>query len=204
MSNNSLLAPQEKGMCFIVSAPAGTGKTTLIQMLVKEFPNIIASVSYTTRPPRDGEVNGKHYHFISDSQFEEKIAATDFLEYVKLYGYYYGTSKQWIEEKRQQGKHVVLVIDTQGALSLKGRLDATFIFISPPSLQELKSRLTKRQTESQEMVEKRLVWAKQEMEASTSYDYLVVNDDLSVAYQVLRSIFIAESHRTSHQNVSFI
>lgn len=189
----------QTGLLFIVSAPAGTGKTTLVNMLAAEFPNVIASISYTTRGPRDGEVNGKHYHFISDSEFEAKIAAQDFLEHVKLYGYYYGTSRQWIVDQQKQGKHVILVIDTQGALQLKGHIPSVLVFISPPSLEILRERLLKRQTEAPEMVEKRLEWAKIEMQRVPQYDYLVLNDDLNVAYQILRSIVIAESHRTANK-----
>lgn len=193
-----VLKNKAKGLLFIVSAPAGTGKTTLVDMLTREFTSIIANVSYTTRLPRPGEVNGQHYHFITESEFEAKIAASDFLEYVKLYGTYYGTSHRWIEKQRATGQHVVLVIDTQGALQLKGRCDATFIFIRPPSLDILKQRLVNRQTESIEMIEKRLACAERELDAAQYYDYQIINDDLNEAYQVLRSILIAECHRTSH------
>lgn len=193
-----LLGKEGKGLTFIVSAPAGTGKTTLVQRLVQEFPSIIASISYTTRQPREGEIPGVHYHFISEKEFEAKIAASDFLEYVKLYGTYYGTSSQWITEQQNQGKHVILVIDTQGALHLKRRLPATFIFIRPPSLECLQMRLMQRKTETAEMIEKRLAWARVELEAAQQYDYEIVNDNLEIAYQVFRSIFIAECHRIRH------
>jgi guanylate kinase len=192
----SLLGETNEGLVFIVSAPAGTGKTTLVQRLVHEFPSIIANISYTTRQPRAGEIEGVHYHFISDSEFEAKITANDFLEYVNLYGTYYGTSHQWIQEQQQKGKHVVLVIDTQGALQLKGRIPAILIFIRPPSIEVLRSRLMQRQSETAEMIEKRVAWAQRELEAARQYDYQLINDDLDIAYQILRSIFIAESHRT--------
>jgi guanylate kinase len=198
MGMTGLLGKAGKGLTFIVSAPAGTGKTTLVQRLVQEFPSIIASISYTTRKPREGEIPGVHYHFISEAEFEAKIAASDFLEYVKLYGTYYGTSRQWITEQQNQGKHVILVIDTQGALQLKGKLPATFIFIRPPSLESLQVRLMQRKTETAEMIEKRLAWARVELEAAQQYDYEIVNDDLEIAYQVFRSIFIAECHRIRH------
>jgi guanylate kinase len=194
----SLLGETNEGLIFIVSAPAGTGKTTLVHRLVEEFPSIIASISFTTRKPRIGEVPGVHYHFIAESEFEAKIAAGDFLEYVKLYGTYYGTSHQWIKEQQQQRKHVVLVIDTQGALLLKDKIDAISIFIRPPSVEVLRQRLTQRQTESLEMIEKRLEWARRELEVAQQYDYQLVNDDLEVAYHIFRSIFIAECHRTRH------
>lgn len=190
-----LLEHQKKGSIFIISAPAGTGKTTLVQMLTREFSSVIASISYTTRLPRKGEKEGIDYHFVTESAFNKKITDGDFLEYVKLYDTYYGTSIKWIEERLNQGKHVFLVIDTQGAMQLKGRLDATYIFIRPPSIETLRLRLINRETESLEMVEKRLEWAKIELEASQQYDYEIINDDLMTAYQILRSILIAESHR---------
>ncbi len=196
-----LLGESAEGLAFVVSAPAGTGKTTLVQRLVHEFPSIIASISYTTRQPREGEIAGVHYHFVSPCEFEAKIAAGDFLEYVKLYETYYGTSRQWIKQQQEQGKHVVLVIDTQGALQLKKLFSAVFIFIHPPSLESLRMRLIQRQTEKPEMIEKRLAWAQIELEAAQQYDYQVINDDLEIAYQVLRSIFIAESHRIRHASI---
>ena len=115
--------------------------------------------------------------------------------FVQLYGHYYGTSRSWILEQQTSGRHVILVIDTQGAVKLKGSIDATFIFLTPPSYEALRERLTKRQTESSEMVEERLRWAEKEMEAVKNYDYKIVNDDLKIAYQVLRSIIIAEEHK---------
>lgn len=191
----TLLGEGSEGGMFIVSAPAGTGKTTLVHRLVQEFPEVKASISYTTRQPREGEIPGVDYHFISEAEFEAKIVEGDFLEHVKLYGTYYGTSRQWILAQQKQGIHIVLVIDTQGALQLKGHLSASFIFIRPPSLQVLQARLVKRHTESPEMIEKRLEWAKRELKAVHYYDYQIINDDLEVAYQVLKSIVIAECHR---------
>lgn len=190
-----LLGNLNKGLVFVVSAPAGTGKTTLVKMLVKEFPCVIQSISYTTRPKRYNESSGDHYHFVTTKAFEKKIRENEFLEYVKLYDDYYGTSRKWVAEKQALGFHVVLVIDTQGALQLVDTFNAQFIFIAPPSLEELKTRLIKRNTDSAEAIVKRLAWAKVEMEASHYYDYKIVNDSLDVAYQTLRSIVIAEEHR---------
>lgn len=191
----SLLGNLKRGLVFILSAPAGTGKTTLVQRLVNEFPVVLASVSYTTRAPRAGEVNGLHYHFVDEAEFLSRIAKDEFIEYVQLYGNYYGTSRVWLEEQLDQGKHVFLVIDTQGALLLKEKIKATYIFVSPPSLEVLEKRLLVRKTESQDVIQKRLGWAQQEMTAKDAYDYLIVNDELDTAYQVLRSIVIAEEHR---------
>lgn len=192
---NGILGNLKEGLLFILSAPAGTGKTTLMKMLTDEFDNVMASISYTTRVPRGDEQQGKDYHFVTQKEFLEKIRASDFLEYVKLYDTYYGTSRQWVAEQRKKGKHVFLVIDTQGALQLKGKVDAVFIFVRPPSMEDLKTRLMNRQTDSAEMVEKRLEWARHELEFAGQYDYQIVNDDLNDAYQVLRSIVVAECHR---------
>lgn len=182
-------------MVFIISAPAGTGKTTLAQMLHKEFSRVVSSVSYTTRPPRPNEVEGKDYHFVTSDVFEKKIKEGEFLEYAKVFDHYYGTSKKVIEAEQKKGKHVVLVIDTQGAMQLKGKIDAIFIFVSPPNVEELRKRLQKRQSDSPESIEKRLSWAKQEMALAPRYDYHIVNDDLKIAYDVLRAILIAEEHK---------
>lgn len=190
-----LLGNLKKGLVFVVSAPAGTGKTTLVQKLVQEFSCIVQSVSYTTRPRRYNESSGDHYHFITQDTFEKKIKEEEFLEYVKLYDDYYGTSKKWVESKQNAGKHVFLVIDTQGALQLVDTLDAQFIFIAPPSLKELKRRLVIRNTDTKEAIAKRLKWAEKELEAAHYYDYFIVNDSLNIAYEALRSIVIAEEHR---------
>lgn len=201
LKGQRLLGNCEKGRLFIISAPAGTGKTTLVHMLKEEFPCIRQSISYTTRLPRDGEQDGVDYLFVTREEFEKKIEAGDFLEHVELYGTYYGTSKSWVEKHLSRGEHIILVIDTQGAALLKKRTPhLCSIFILPPSLDELHSRLVKRKTESEEAIEKRFVIAKGEMAKSSEYDYTIINDDLAVAYQVLRSIFIAEEHKTESLN----
>jgi len=197
---DSLIPRLNRGLCFIVSAPAGTGKTTLVQMLMKEFPIVVMNISLTTREPRAGEAHGQDYYFVSREEFEDKIRSDEFLEYVDLYGNYYGSSRGWVEKKLNEGKHVVLVIDTQGARKLKGKFECVSIFIRPPSLEVLRKRLSDRKTETTEMIEKRLKWAEQEMNAVSEYDYQIVNDNLSTAYQVLRSIVIAESHKVKNKN----
>ncbi len=195
---NSLLPNKQNGLLFIISAPAGTGKTTLVNLLLQEFPDLMVNVSYTTRAPRKSEISGQHYHFVSEEEFKAKIKADEFLEYVLLYGTYYGTSRKWINAQQQQGKHVLLVIDTQGALQIKSVCSSILIFIRPPSLDILKERLEGRQTETDNEINTRLNWAAKEMAAINHYDYDIINDDLMTAYQVLRSIVIAECHRIDY------
>jgi guanylate kinase len=190
-----LIGNLKNGLIFVLSAPAGTGKTTLVSMLTHEFSNIVASVSYTTRQPRAGEQEGVHYHFITETEFARREIEGEFLEHVELYGNRYGTSKAWIDGRLAQGQHVFLVIDTQGALFLKDKLEAVYIFVQPPSFEELERRLQARKTEPSEEMNRRLQQAKKEMEIGMTYDYSIVNDSLEIAYQVLRSIVIAEEHR---------
>lgn len=192
-----LLGNLKKGLLFVVSAPAGTGKTTLTHMLIKEFSCVIQSISCTTRIPRQNEIPGNHYHFLNREEFEKKIESGEFLEYVKIYEDYYGTSAQWIEKQRNRGKHVVLVIDTQGAMQVKKKCQATTVFILPPSLEVLRKRLIQRGTETDEDIERRLAWAKHEMKVATHYDYFILNDNLDIAYHALKSLVIAEEHRRS-------
>lgn len=195
LNKQKVLGNLREGKLFIVSAPAGTGKTTLIEMLTLKSSCIVESISFTTRAPREGEIEGKHYHFVSKEIFEKMIEDGDFLEYVTLYGDYYGTSAKLVELQRQEGKHVILIIDTQGAIQLKEKVSCILIFIQPPSIEILKNRLEGRKTETAEKVEKRLQWAIYELEMVRHYDYCLVNDDLETSLQVLYSIIVAEEHR---------
>lgn len=192
-----LLGNLDKGLFFVVSAPAGSGKTTLVSMLTKEFDCVIRSISYTTREKRAGEFEGRDYFFISEKEFLKKIKKNEFLEYANVFDAYYGTSKEFVEKNINQKKHVVLVIDTQGAAQLKQSDIGIHIFISPPSEAVLKDRLIKRNTESLEEIEKRLSWYHKEMGQKKYYDYEIINDKLEISYQILRSIIIAEEHRTN-------
>jgi guanylate kinase len=190
-----LLGNLKRGLAFVISAPAGTGKTTLSKMLLQEFDCISPSVSYTTRQPRHNEESNKDYYFISKPDFEMKIKAGQFLEYAKVYEDYYGTPKDSVEKELSRGKHVLLVIDTQGALELMKAFKAVFIFIKPPSLDTLRSRLSSRRSETHQTIAQRLSWAEKEIIAAPSYDYQIINDDLKIAYTVLKSILIAEEHK---------
>lgn len=182
-----------EGLFFVVSAPAGTGKTTLVNRLEAEFDSVCKSISYTTRKKRDEEVEARDYFFVDPKRFEEMIKKGDFLEYVKIFGNYYGTSSSFIDKKIEEKRDIFLVIDTEGAEKIRSKIDAIFIFISPPDLKELKRRLENRG--SGEDIKVRLALAKKELKLSKKYDYLIVNDDLDKAYETLRSILIAEKHR---------
>lgn len=191
-----LLGTLDKGLLFVISAPSGTGKTTLVKMLQEEFSCVEESVSYTTREKRDIEVDGEHYHFISEQQFEKKQKNNDFLEHVKIFGHKYGTCKKEVEDRLNKKKHVIMVIDTQGALGLMDKkIEGVYIFISPPSIEALKQRLEKRSSEDADQIAKRVAFAKKELKAIFKYDYHIVNEDLVDAYTILRSILIAEEHK---------
>ncbi|MCH9614027.1 MAG: Guanylate kinase [Chlamydiia bacterium] len=198
-----LLGNHKNGIAFVISAPAGTGKTTLAKMLYKEFKGVVVpSVSCTTRKPREGEVDGVDYFFLTREVFEKKLAAGEFLEHADVFGEYYGTLHSVVEDQLMEGKHVVMVIDTQGALQIREAIESTLIFITPPSLSELKKRLSGRGSETEESLQKRLSWAAEEIEKSKNYDYLLVNDDLEIAYSVLKSILVGEEHRRIRWDLS--
>jgi guanylate kinase len=185
-----VLGNLSQGLVFVLSAPAGTGKTTLVQMLKKEFSCIDRSVSYTTRLPRGGEVDAEDYFFISKEEFEQRIEGEDFLEYAQVFGSWYGTSKAQIQSKVSSGKHVFLVIDTQGAVALqKMGFKAIYVFVSPPSVEALQDRLDRRKTEDEASRKERLSWAEKEIKLASLYDY-----------QILKSIVIAEEHRIKKVN----
>ncbi|RUM88612.1 MAG: guanylate kinase, partial [Thermovibrio sp.] len=153
-----------KGLLIVISAPSGTGKTTLVHMLLKEFPDLEFSVSYTTRPPRPGEVDGRDYHFVDRKTFERMIEEGDFLEWAEVYGNLYGTSRTQVLKALNEGKDVILDIDTQGALQVKKNFpEAVLIFILPPSLKELERRLRNRGTDDEETIERRLKTAREEI-----------------------------------------
>lgn len=191
---SKLLGNHPKGGLFIVSAPAGTGKSTLVRMLCDEFACVVESCSCTTRAPRPSEREGRDYHFVTQEAFDAKIAEGAFLEHVRLFGASYGTLREEVERHQNEGKHVVLVIDVQGARQLREKITATFIFIKPPHMEALHHRLSQRQTESSERIAERLAWAGSELATMGEYDYCIVNDDMQTSYQALRSILIAEEH----------
>lgn len=178
------------GKLFVLSGPSGTGKTTLIKKITDTLPHIVQSISFTTRKKREGEVDGKDYFFISQEEFDRGLKTDQFLEHVEIFGHYYATSRLWIDQQLMQGKNVVLVIDTQGALALKRQgVEIISIFLKPPSLEELRIRLKHRSSESDQEIEKRIRTAEDELKQAQYYDFIVVNDKLEQAYQDLKEIF---------------
>ncbi|MBI5233197.1 MAG: guanylate kinase [Deltaproteobacteria bacterium] len=182
-----------RGILFIISAPSGAGKTTLCNKAIDFFPGLRHSVSYTTRLPRQREIDGVEYHFITDAVFDEMVERGEFLEYASVHGKRYGTSRKDLEQILDDGFDVVLDIDVQGARQVKERLkDAVFVFILPPSLVECEKRLRGRNDSAPEDIELRLKRAEEEMQESRNYDYVFTNDNLDETFERLKAIMIAE------------
>ena len=189
-----------QGNIFVISAASGTGKTTLIARLLQHHSDIRVSVSHTTRAPRRGEENGKHYHFVSVPEFERMMEEGQFVEYAKVYGNYYGTSTQSLESLTRQGVDVILEIDTQGAEQIRRLLPQAYsIFIAPPSLATLEQRLNQRAADAPQVIAVRLAEARNEIEQAHLFDYLVVNDDLTAAEAALLHIIKSQRYRLENQ-----
>lgn len=188
------------GNIYIVVAPSGAGKTSLVAALLQAEPTVELSVSYTTRAARAGEEDGKHYHFIDQTAFQSMIAAGDFLEYAEVYGNFYGTSVRWLQSRLEAGHDILLEIDWQGAEQVRKVFPgAVGIFILPPSIEELERRLRGRGTDSEEVILRRLASARSEIDKVAEYDYIVVNDDFERARVDLISIFRARRLRAAVQ-----
>ena len=188
-----------RGLLFIVSAPSGTGKTTLVAQLVKTVPEIVVSRSYTSRPPRPGEADGVDYNFVDDDRFTALVDAGGLLEWATVFGRRYGTGREETERQRRAGRDVVLVIDVQGARQVRRHCpDAIAIFVLPPSSRVLEQRLRQRGDGDvgEQQIRRRLDTARREVAASERYDYLVVNDHVDRCVAQLRSIVMAERART--------
>mgnify|MGYP001055036534 FL=1 len=188
-----------KGLLLVISGPAGVGKGTINLSLISRNSDIRMSVSATTRAPRPGEIDGVHYFFTSEEEFQKMIESGAFLEYMRVFNtHYYGTPKSFVEQELDEGRSVILEIDVQGAMRVKAAYpDAVLIFIAPPSMSELKSRLIHRGTESSEAIERRFETAYHEMELVDRYDYVVVNDILDLAIARTEDIIVAERCKVS-------
>ncbi len=186
----------KRGLLFVISAPSGTGKTTLVERLVQILPNLRMSRSYTSRAIRAGEREGVDYHFISRTEFEAMIAANAFLEWADVFGNYYGTAAADVERMLAQGQDVVLVIDVQGARQVRQRgTDHTAVFVMPPTYPVLEKRLRGRSTDTEAALQRRLETARAEVSSYREYDYVVVNDDLEPTVVRLQEIIAAERSR---------
>ena len=186
-----------QGCLFVVSAPSGAGKTTLLKRILAATPGIGFSVSHTTRPPRRGERDGADYHFVDRDDFLRRREHGDFLEWAEVHGNFYGTSRQAVNRVLEQGGDIILDIDVQGALQLRGLagIDPVFLFIAPPSVQVLEQRLRGRNTEDPQVIALRLENARREMAEAEWYDYLLINDVLAEAEALLKAIISAERCR---------
>lgn len=178
-----------RGRLFVLSAPSGSGKSTLKDRILQLFPDLVYSVSYTTRKPRPGEIDGRDYNFISEDCFKKMITQDSFLEWARVFGRYYGTGRNWVEERLALGSDVLLDVDVAGAASVR-RLDpkAILIFMVPPSLSELRRRLSARRTESPEEVDRRLAEARAEIEQRFIFNYLLINDNLDQALDQMTAV----------------
>jgi len=190
---------RSKGSLFIVSAPSGAGKTTLCKKIVGLFDNLKPSVSFTTRQPREGEVDNVDYTFVDETTFRSMISNNAFVEWAEVHGNLYGTGRKQLEDLMQEGYDVILDIDTQGARQIKKSFTrGIFIFILPPSMKELRKRLEDRQSNTREDMEKRLQRAEQEIREYNMYDYVIVNDVLNESLKKFESLIIAERLRAGN------
>jgi guanylate kinase len=191
-----VLSKKKKGLLIVLSGPSGAGKGTICKALMEKEKDLKLSISATTRQPRSGEIEGKNYFFKSEEEFEKMIENDSFLEWAKVYDHYYGTPKDFVLKNLEEGNDVVLEIDIQGALKIKEKFpEGVFIFILPPSMEELKNRIKKRGTETEEEIIKRFKSAYEELNYVSKYNYVVINDSVEEAVEKIRAIIIAEKCR---------
>ncbi len=190
----------QTGTLYIVSAPSGAGKSSLLQEMLKTTDDILLSVSYTTRDPRPGEEHGIHYNFTNVETFKQEVEAGNFLEHAQVFDNFYGTSAIWVNDKLASGQDVILEIDWQGAQQIREKVPGTVtIFILPPSREALEERLTRRGQDNAEIIARRMHDAEREMSHYPEYDYLIINDDFETAKEELRTIFLAQRLRLEKQ-----
>ena len=195
---------EHNGVVLVLSGPSGAGKSSLVNKISDKIGAFYFSISTTTRAMREGEEEGVHYHFVSKKEFEKEIENDNFLEYATVHGNYYGTSLKPVREALSQGKLVIFDIDVQGNMAVKNRLGdiTTSVFITPPTLSELKKRLEKRSTDTKEVIEARIKMATREIQRTSEYDFIVVNDDLDTAANVLRQIAITARLKIPHDKIN--
>ncbi len=199
LSNNP---SSSQGNLYTISAPSGAGKTSLVKALIESSQQILVSISHTTRAMRPGEIDGVNYHFVDQSQFKAMLETDDFLEHAEVFGNYYGTSKQWVEKTLAAGKDVVLEIDWQGAQQVAEIIPGTIaIFILPPSLPELRERLTNRGQDDDAIINRRMAEAVNEMSHYEAADYIIINDDFQTALTDLQVIFHSQRLSRKRQQV---
>jgi guanylate kinase len=195
---------KKNGVVLVLSGPSGAGKSSLINKISHEIGDYYFSISTTTRPIREGEVDGVHYHFVDQEEFRKDIEENHFLEYALVHGNYYGTSVKPVREALDEGKLVIFDIDVQGNTAINNRLGdiTTSVFITPPSLEELVKRLKNRSTDSEEIIHKRINMAKREIQRISEYDFLVINDDLEEAAQKLKQIALTAKFKIPLQEIN--
>lgn len=192
-------------MLVVVSAPSGAGKTSLCEWVVTAVPNLAHSVSFTTRPPRPDEKDGRDYHFVDEGKFRAMAERGDFAEWAVVHGHLYGTSQALLERHAAAGQDVVLDIDTQGAAILRGvHPDAVSIFVIPPSWAKLEERLRRRQSDTEADIQRRLQRAREEVKHYAEYQYVIVNDVFTRAAEELKAIILAERRRSARVDVGFL
>lgn len=195
---------EKNGVVLVLSGPSGAGKSSLINKISDYIGDHYFSISTTTRPKREGEIEGVHYHFVTQEEFSKDIEEDNFLEYALVHGNYYGTSLKPVKKALAEGKLVIFDIDVQGNMAVQNRLGdiTTSVFITPPSLSELKRRLESRSTDAADVIAKRIEMAKREIQRTAEYDFLIVNDDLDVAAEVLKQIAITARLKIPHDRIN--
>ena len=185
-----------KGTLFIVSGPSGVGKSTILKKVLQDAKGTVFSISWTTREKRESEIDGIDYFFIDEKEFLKKIENNEFLEWAKVHNNYYGTPKKWIQDVLETGKNIILDIDVQGAENLKNMsVQGVFVFIAPPSFEELENRIRNRHTDSEESIQKRLENARKELAKMDLYDYVVKNEILEDAIDQLKNIILLKKQK---------
>lgn len=192
--------PRRKGVVLVLCAPSGAGKSTLVGKLTREFGEFVFSISYTTRPPRPGEQDGREYYFVDRERFDQLVEENFFAEWAEVYGNRYGTPAEPVREHLEAGRDVLFDVDVQGATQLRDVFpDGVYVFILPPSLEKLRNRLIKRSTDNEAVIDRRLDSAAAELVRAGEFDFLVYNDDLDQAYAELRSVYLAGRVKTANR-----